>query len=205
MPFILKVLCLTAMVLQRMLFRKYLDKGEQLIYIVHKHWISVHRQMIKIAFFGYLSPILMMVFLTGFWSPASSIFWAWLVVAGLRTVYEFLDWYLDAWLVTDVSIIDTEWDGFFKQRSSRVDYESIESVDIDFKGLRQSVMNFGTITLIRSSGVHLTMKRCYKPQLASSMISQVHSEMVSQKGVQDSEALKGILADIIQDHIKVNS
>jgi len=193
------------MFLQRLLFRKYLDKKETIIHVVHRHWITVQKKMIKIALFGYITPICIIVFIMGALNPANFIFYGWIAVAFFYSIYAFFDYYLDAWLVTDLSIIDTRWDGFFRQRSSRVDYESIESVDVDFKGFKESFFNYGTITLIRSSGIHLTMERVYKPQMASHWISKVMSEIIGNKGVKDSEAIKHLLADIIQDHIRVNS
>lgn len=193
------------MFFKRWLFERYLDKDETLIYAIHSHWINIHRKMIKIAVFGYLVPIIMLVFIIGLGNPVSYFFYSWLIFSFFYSIYAFCDWYLDAWILTEISIIDTAWDGFFKHRSSRIDYESVESIDIDIKGIKQSVFNYGTIVLIRNSGVNVVMENVSKPQQASNWLGKIQSEVISAKSGQNSESIKGLLADIIQDHIRVNS
>jgi len=193
------------MIFKRLLFERYLGKNETLLYTIHRHWIKIYRQMLKIAVFGYLIPGSLLLFITGLSGPVSYFFYVWIVLSFAYSVYAFLDWYLDAWLLTDISIIDTQWDGFFKQRSSRIDYESIESVDIEVKGVKQTLLNFGHIVLIKSSGINITMECVSKPQLASTWLSRIMTEVSASKNTQNAESIKSLLADIIQDHIRVNS
>ena len=193
------------MFFKRLLFANYLDKGETLLYSIHHHWITVKDVMVKIAVFGYLIPVSMLVFFTGLDSPMSLLFYAWIIISLMYSIYAFLDWYLDAWLLTDVSIIETTWDGFFKQRSSRIEYASIESVDVEVKGIKQTMLNYGNLNLIKSSGVNVRMEKIAKPNRASTWISTIRSEALVNKNVQNSESIKTLLADIIENHIKVNS
>jgi len=193
------------MFFKRLLFKRYLDKGETLFFVINHHWITVKDQMIKIAVLGYLITLSMIVFFTGIFNPLSYLFYGWLIVSLCYSIYAFLDWYLDAWLLTDISIIETSWDGFFKQRSSRVEYTAIESVDVEVKGIKQTVLNYGDIILIKSSGVNIRMEKVAKPHLASSWLSKIRGEALVNKNVQNSESIKGLLAEIIENHIKVNS
>lgn len=193
------------MLFERFLFRKYLDREERLLYAIHVHWVTVQHQMIKIAIFGYLIPLLILIFFTGFSGPVSTVFYVWLFVAACYSFYVFLDWYLDAWLLTDVSIIDTAWDGFFKQRSSRIEYGSIEAINVETKGIAQSLFNFGDIVLVRASGINITLPSVSNPQFASSWISKIQSEINAAKNTHNAESIKNLLAEIIQEHIKVNS
>jgi hypothetical protein len=182
-----------------------LDKGETLFFVINHHWITVKDQMVKIAIFGYLIPLSVIIFFTGVFSPISYLFYGWLLGSLFYSIYAFLDWYLDAWLLTDISIIETAWDGFFKQRSSRVEYTSIESVDVEVKGIKQTVLNYGNIILIKSSGVNILMEKVANPHFGSSWLSKIRSEALVNKNVQNSESIKGLLAEIIENHIKVNS
>lgn len=193
------------MFFKRLLFKRYLDKGETLLFVINHHWITVKDQMLKIAILGYVIPFSVIIFFTGLFNPISYFFYGWLVLSFMYSIYAFLDWYLDAWLLTDVSIIDTSWDGFFKQRSSRVEYTSVESVDVEVKGIKQTVLNYGTILLIKSSGVNIRMEKVFNPHLASTWLSKIRGEALINKNVQNAESLKGLLAEIIESHIKVNS
>lgn len=193
------------MLFKRLLFHSYLNKGETLLYVITPHWMTVKDVMIKVGFFGYGLPIFMLIFFTGLAHPLSFFFYGWLILSGLYTIYAFLDWYLDAWLLTDISIIETIWDGFFKQRSSRIEYTSVESTDVEVKGIQQTVLNYGTILLIKSSGVNIRMENVSRPQVAASWISRIRGEVLLNKNAQNSESIKNLLAEIIESHIKVNS
>lgn len=193
------------MFFQRLLFKRYLDKKENIIFVIHQHWIVIKDQMLKIGLFGYLIPLGVIFFFTGPFSPLSLLFYFWLLCSMCYSLYIFLDWYLDAWLLTDISMIDTIWDGFFKRRSSRIEYTSIESIDIETRGIQQAILNYGNILLIKSSGIHVKMESVSNPQLASSWISKIQTQVKAAKNAQNTESLKSLLADIIQEHIKVNS
>lgn len=192
------------MFFQRFLFRKYLNRDETLLYVVHQHWITVKDQMIRIGLFGYGLPLAFLIFFTGISNPLSYFFVTWILIAFCYSLYAFLDWYLDAWLLTDISIIDTSWDGFFKQRASRIEYSMIESVNIETSGISQAILNYGHIHVIRSSGANLKMEYVSNPQQASAWLSRITSEVKSTRNAQNSEAIKNLLADIIEEHIKVN-
>ncbi|MGE3341285.1 MAG: hypothetical protein AB7J46_05230 [Candidatus Altimarinota bacterium] len=187
------------------MFKRYLDKGETLLFVINHHWITVKDQMLKIGIVGYLIPLSVIIFFTGLFNPISYFFYGWLILSLMYSIYAFLDWYLDAWLLTDVSIIETSWDGFFKQRSSRVEYTSVESVDVEVKGIKQTVLNYGNIHLIKSSGVNIRMEKVFSPHIAASWLSKIRGEALINKNVQNAESLKGLLAEIIESHIKVNS
>jgi len=193
------------MFFKRLLFKRYLDKGETLLFVINQHWIIVKDQMLKIAILGYLIPLSIIIFFTGLFNPISYFFYGWLILSFMYTIYAFLDWYLDAWLLTDVSIIETSWDGFFKQRSSRIEYTAAESVDVEVKGVKQTLLNYGNILLIKSSGVNICMEKVSRPQLAASWLSKLRGEALVNKNVQNAESLKGLLAEIIESHINVNS
>lgn len=193
------------MFFKRLLFGRYLDKGETLFFVINHHWIIIKDQMLKIAIVGYAIPIAMLVFFSGLFSPVSYLFYGWISISFLYSLYAFLDWYLDAWLLTDISIIETAWDGFFKRRSSRIEYTSMESIDVEVEGIKQTVLNYGSIRLIKSSGVNILMDNVSNPQLGSSWLSKIRAEALVNKNTQNAESLKGLLADIIEQHIKVNS
>lgn len=193
------------MFFKRLLFRSYLDKGETLLYVITPHWINIKDVMLKVALFGYGIPIVMLLFFTGLVHPLSIVFYAWLIITAIYTIYAFLDWYMDAWLLTDISVIETIWDGFFKQSSSRIEYTSVESVNVEVKGIQQTVLSYGNILLIKSSGVNIRMERVARPHMAASWISRIRGEALMNKNAQNSESIKSLLADIIESHIKVNS
>ena len=190
--------------LKALLFSKFLEDGETLFYSIHRHWILIYRKMIKIALFGILLPLLIIIFFTGFLNESSYFFYAWILFGFIWSLHSFFDWYMDAWLLTNISIIDVEWDGFFKQRSSRLDYESIESIDYVIDGFKQSVFNYGELILIKTSG-KISVAQVGNPQDASHWIGKIRSERVANRKEENSEAVKDLLAEIIQERVKTNS
>lgn len=191
--------------MQRMLFSKFLEDGETLYYAIHRHWVMVYKQMMKIGIFGILIPLFFLIFMTGTSSEAAYFFFAWLGIGLFYTVFAFLDWYMDAWLLTDVSIIELQWDGFFSQRSSRLDYYSIETINYDVQGVIQSMLGCGKLTLIKYSGTPLVIEQVDEPEVASHWITRIKNENQASRSTQSTESMKDLLAEVISDRININS
>lgn len=189
--------------LKRILFSKFLEDGETLFYTLHRHWILVWWKMAKITILGILLPLFLAVSFIGELNEATYFLLSWAFIGFLYSLHTFFDWYMDAWLLTDVSIIDVQWDGFFNQRSSRIDYESIESIDYDIQGFEQSILGYGQLVLIKVSGVNAVVEEINNPEKASHYISRIRTELYSTKKNQDSEAIKELLAEIISERISL--
>jgi hypothetical protein len=180
-------------------FQGHLEEGEEIIYIVHKHWFVMLSDMVKILLFGFGVPFVLYVVF-----PFHFFFWLmilWMILAFFKMVYMILNWYLDAWLLTNMAIIDVVWEGFFKRSAQRIEYKSIEQVSYAFNGITQTLYNYGSLHIQQPGGV-TSIEDIDKPKKVASQISQLQEKYMKEQKYSDEEALKDILTGIIKRHIE---
>ena len=123
----------------------------------------------------------------------------------MASLYTFADWYSDAWLLTNESIIDVHWDGFFKKSAQRIGYESIESVIYEIKGVKATLFNFGILTITNESGNIVEIENIQQPRKAEAKLNNVRNQLGEQAGKNNLETLKELLADVIEDKLNKRS
>ena len=80
-------------------------------------------------------------------SPSVLIFVvsAWTLIAWVKLLAIWMDYYLDMWLITNKRIIDIEQKGFFKREISTFRMERIQDVTVEINGIIQTLLDFGNI------------------------------------------------------------
>lgn len=181
------------------LFKGHLEEGEEIFEIVRKHWFVMYSSFMKVLMIGFAVPIVLyLVF------PVSFFFWmmwVWCFLGLLKFAYAICNWYLDAWLLTNMAIIDVKWDGFFKRSAQRIEYQSIEQVSYAFNGIWQTIYNYGTLQIQQPGGV-TSIDDIEKPKEVASHISKYQEQFVSGQKFEDEESLKDILTGLIKRHVK---
>lgn len=179
------------------LYRSYLAEGEKILFVIHRHLFMQFKDFSRIGFFGLLLP------LVGWWLfPQIMLFAAvWLSIGALRFIYEFFDWYYDAWLVTNASIVEIMWKGFFEKSSARIEYHIIQGIGYEVKGFWRTFFNFGTIGLEKFTGNASVFDGAVNPKKKAEMLTRAQEEFVTNKSFRDHRALQGILTDLLQRHV----
>ncbi|EKD63565.1 MAG: hypothetical protein ACD_51C00253G0001, partial [uncultured bacterium] len=132
-------------------FRSYLNKGEKIHFIAHVHPFTIYKVFFKIIVFGILLPLGFNLIMPPFYF----IWYGWGTIGILVFLYEILNWYMDAWMVTNQGVIDLQWNSFFDKSATKIEYEMIEGVTYQIKGFWGTILNFGDIVIERSSGATL--------------------------------------------------
>lgn len=181
----------------RELFYKGFLKEEEIIHVVvHRHFFFAIPHLSRDAFFGMLLPLALWFFI-----PQTLIFaavWGWLGL--LRFLYDLIDWYYDAWLVTNVSMLQIQWDGFFKKSSTRTEYHHVEAIGYEVKGFWATVFNYGTITVEKETGLQIVFKEAAFPKKKVEQMMQYQDLFITQKNIRDHRTLKGLLTDLLSHH-----
>ncbi len=128
--------------------------GEQVVYLLRRHWIVPAKLFLLLGmcaivpFVVYaflqsqfpdllanqtLAPILAM--LASFYELG-----VWLIL-----VQEFVDFYLDTWIVTTERVIDISQNGLFNRTSAEVHLANIVDVTSEMKGFFRTVLNYGDV------------------------------------------------------------
>jgi len=187
--------------IDRIIFKKHLERGEEVQYAVHKHSTQFYRPILFVAFFGFVLPWIM--YYMGFRSSLFiSIIIVWNILATIRLLYDFIDWYSDVWLFTNMSIIIVEWHGLFSNTSQRIGYEDTEGVSFVIKGFWGTIMRFGDITLQVVSGSHVVLKNANRPKKAELALMKYQGEFLNNKEMSHASGLKQMLSQMVAHHLR---
>ena len=187
------------MKIAKKLFAQYLEPDEQIIAVFHKHPFVLMTELGKLVLFGYVLPIFLYYHL-----PEIVLFFVlWLCISMVRLFYMVSTWYHDSILITNVSLVDVTWDGFFKRSACRLEYQMIEGVSYEINGFIRTVFNFGNVAVKSTGGnAPITLKDAMAPQKIEREIMAHQEKFVSVQTMQDADALKSLLTTIVWNHVK---
>lgn len=179
------------------LYRNYLGEGEKILFVIHRHLFKEAKNFFRVFFFGIAIPVF------AWWLfPQIGLFAAvWLGIGILRFFYEFLDWYYDVWLVTNLSIIEIMWKGFFEKSSARIEYHTIQGIGYEVSGLLPTLCNYGTLALEKFAGANSVFDGAVNPKKKAEWLTKTQEQFVTNKSFRDHRALQGVLTDLLQRHI----
>ena len=189
------------MIIDKLIFSKHLEEGEKILYAIHRHWVKVLKQSLEVAFFGLILP--WSLYFIGF--NTSLFFWialTWSVFAYFYFMSILLNWYSDAWLITDMNVIIIEWNGVFNNTSARIGYEDIEGASYEIKGFWGTVLRYGNMTLRVISGSHFDLKNVKSPKKAELALARYQDKYLNERNMQDTASLKTLLSDLVSHQIR---
>lgn len=176
-------------------FRSYLNRGESIYFVAHTHPFVMYGAFFKALVFGILLPLGFNVIMPPFYY----IWWGWAALGLLIFLYEILNWYLDAWVITNQGIIDLQWNSFFDKSSTRIEYHTIEGITYQIKGFWGTIMNFGDIMVERlGTGTIVTLENVAFPKKVEREVLHYQDKFIRKKNMKDDMALKDMLAGMLQ-------
>lgn len=182
------------------LFKGYLEEGEELIHVLHHHVLSTLKPVLLNLTIYILVPSLVWYAI-----PDLRLIWIAIIAFGsFKTISTLISWYYNALLVTDVNLIDLEWHGVFHREATRIEYRQVESFSYEVNGVINTIFKIGNIEIMKLNGTVNEIKGVFNPQRNSQLLTKLQDEIVNQNIRNDHDALKGILTNMIQDHIKEN-
>lgn len=181
--------------LDSIFFARHLDDDEEILLIVHKHWLIG----LRFVFWPIISFLAAWVFL--YVAPFLSVFYfvsLWAVVSLVWFFRNFFDYYLDAWLITSEGIIDVAWHGWFHRESSRVLYSDIQGVSYEIQGVTSTLFRYGQISVEKlSTGNVISMEFVKSPRRIESVILKNMEGYMHTKNLKDAKSVQEILAGVI--------
>ncbi|HRY91410.1 MAG TPA: hypothetical protein P5229_03675 [Candidatus Gracilibacteria bacterium] len=179
-------------------FAQYLEPEEVILRVFHKHPMVMVPGLLSLVFFGYALPIFLYVLFPNF----ILFFVLWLFISMVRLFYYVSTWYHDAILLTNVSIVDVSWAGFFKRSSMRLEYSMIEGVSCEINGFMRTVFDFGNVAVkSNSGGAPIILKDAMSPSKIERAIMTHQEKVFTNQNMTDANALKEILANLIKHHV----
>lgn len=184
-------------------FGKHVDDEEQILRIVHKHWLLGVKSLwaptlVFIAVWSLLYYVRTKYAVYGVSLTA--------IVIGVWWIRNFMDYYLDAWIVTNKGVVDLEWHGWFHRSSARVLYSDIQGLEYEIHGIVGTVLGYGDITLEKiSTGGTMTMPYVKNPRAVEIVILEAMEHYMHKKNLKDASTVQEILAEFVASSIQKKS
>ena len=182
------------MFLDKVAFRSLLDDGEKIVYVAHVHPFLIYGKLFKLILFGGAIPALGFLLF-----PPLYPFWiTWMVIGALLFSYSVLQWYLDAWIVTNVAVIKQEWHTFFDKSTNRIEYGNIEGITNETKGFWGTVLSYGNIKIDHMSGTPIFLNSIASPRKLERIIMEHQEAFIENQNLSDHDKLKELLTNLIR-------
>lgn len=181
------------------LYSSHLDDEEKILHVARRHIVIYIRDSFKAFFFGVMLPVLIFLLI-----PELIWFCAfWLMMGSFGMLYHFIDWYFDAWIITNLGIIDIERHGLFERNSTRADYHMIEGVSYTISGIIPTIFNYGDITLDKlGAQTSIILKDAAYPKRIERVMIRYQENYIKDRSVRDHHALKDMLSEMIAYHVQ---
>jgi len=185
----------------RFIFHKHLENKEEVLYAAHKHFTQFLKPLFRVSLFGFLIP--WSLYGMGFRSQFFLILViVWTLLALIRLLYDFIDWYSDVWLFTNMSIIIIEWHGIFSNTSQRVGYEDTEGVAFVIRGFWGTIFRYGDLTLRMISGGQVLLKNAKSPKKVELALMRHQGDYLGNRERSDSAGLKHMISQMVAHHLR---
>jgi len=181
-------------------FKSFMEPEEEILMIVHTHILKVIKPLVYLSLTLIAPPtILWLLF------PSAKLIWiAWIAIGLIKVKMLLLDWYFNALLVTNLNLIDVEWRGFFDRSAQRIEYNQIESFAYDIRGVWNTVLNIGDVTINKISGALITIEGIWRPKKRIKILTKFQDDIVQSQMQRDHSNLKDMLTNMLAEHIKEN-
>ena len=107
-------------------------------------------------------------------------------------------------MATNLSFLHLNFKGFFNHSISRIEYNQVEGMDYEIKGLLNTLINNGSIHIEKLSGNVESITNVYKAKAKVKKLTKIHEGLHSQQLHKQHSNLKEILTDLLQNHITEN-
>ena len=175
------------------IFASYLDKGEKIIHIAHRHILRFKIDAAKTTFFGLILPL----FFYFLFPQALPILVIWAVVGFFGVLYHFIDWFFDVWLLTTAGVVDIERNGIFDVTTTRIEYHMIEGIAYTIKGFWPTLFNYGDITIDKlGAKTSVMLKDAASPNKLERLVMECQEKYVYDRSIRDHHALKDMLSEL---------
>lgn len=175
-----------------------MEDGEEILYAIHHHVILMLKPLGIILAIYILAP-------AGLWYlfPKLSLAWLiWLTIGVVKFTLELFSWYFNALLVTNLNLVDVEWNGIFDRTALRIEYNQIESFSYTVNGFWNTVLNMGDIAIAKISGNTINIAGVRRPKKQTQLLTRVQDDIVNMQLHKDHSSLKDILTNMLQNHIQ---
>ena len=158
-------------------FKKYIPEWQEMLHIVHTHWINIAGTIILWLFLA--------VFLPSFFYFESYrlkdlipffAFEMYLIIVYIKIIYDIFDWYNDVWIITNGSVIDLDW-SIFKTTMSSIDFWNIEGMEVDENSFIDKILKKWDLIIHKIWDDSFVLPDCISPYKALNEVENIRNQI----------------------------
>ena len=135
--------------------------------------------------------------------PPFKLVWAiWAGLGALLFAYRLMQWYLDAWIITNHAVIDQEWNTIFDKSTTRIEYGNVEGISNEIKGFWGTILRFGNIQIEHMSGQPITLEHVSNPRKVERHIINNQQTFMRRQNFEDHGKLQDLLVNLLRSGAK---
>lgn len=151
-----------------------LDPEEKVILIMHHHWAALIMPIFVIFVF-VLAPWVLLPFASSVMQAESVnlyffIVTIWYMFTLLLALSFWIDYYLDALVITDKRIMDVNQSGLFRHVVSEFRMERVQDVTIEVPNFLGTILHFGNINIQTAGELSFSINEVPNPHIARDLI-----------------------------------
>lgn len=171
-------------------------ENEHIVLFLRRHWMIAAAYVARLIIFGCMPIVVGGLLYSLGWSLEMKSVWYVLAIEGISLYYiciwvfyfhEFVDYYLDVWIVTDQRIISIEQIGLFNYSTSEQSILKVQDVTAEIKGKRQTFLDYGHVH-IQSAGEaeRFVFEQVPHPREVARIIMQTQEDALRREGLSAS-------------------
>ena len=121
-----------------------------------------------------------------------------------KMVLLVFDWYYHCWLVTNKGVVSIEAKDIWHRHASRTEHEMITGITFEKKGMIESLLNYGTITLEKSGNSRklIRLAKVKNPLKAELEIVENQKAYMKEKSENDHQRFKDVFHEMTLTYSK---
>ena len=184
-------------------FGAFLEEDEKVLRVFRRPLVfALPWVLIRLALWGAL------VGAVWFFYPAYnqlniSYIWQALAVLGLlHSAAPLWQWYVNALVMTNESLIIVDWPRLWHRKSTRIDFHNLDEITVERTGIKSFMLNYGNLLLAKiNGGEQHVVANLSRPTRAARYMEDYREWFLDQKNFTEESALKGLLSGMVQRHV----
>ncbi|MCT4616992.1 MAG: hypothetical protein N4A38_02150 [Candidatus Gracilibacteria bacterium] len=191
-------------------FKKYVPEGQEILGIVHEHFIVIIDRILVNLFFGVLLPVFLYIEsgLIQEKLPFEALEGL-LFLVFFKTIYDVFDRYNDVWIITDSGVVDLEW-ALLDTSNVSLKHDNIEGIEVEQKGIWDTILGKGDLIIHKIGEGDFRLNNAITPYKAVDEIEAAgtgnfgNDMDFEEEDMQEDrfDKMMNILSEMVEDHME---
>jgi hypothetical protein len=158
-----------------------LKLNEEVVQVIHASIVPHFGKFVFLTLFA-VSPFFFLFVLWRQGSWGIGVFVVWLLVSLVLLGRAYMRWARTVFLVTDMRVVDHEQKGFFHRVLTQANYDQIDEVSVQIKGIAPTVFRYGTLSLkLTGASADIEVSHVGRPDRLANLLNDLRANAREQQ------------------------